>query len=287
MIKAQIVLDSISHHGIRLTTMALEYPRYIHAELMTHRQFSRNASSSRAVPVAKMIEKAKKEMVIPTYWGKNQKGMQADQQLDHGLRIEATRVWVMQAESAIKAAEDLANLGVHKQIANRVLEPFTTITVLVTGTKDAYSNFFALRNHKDAQPEIKGLAEAMLGIYSSNVPQKLTVGDWHLPYITYEDTQALNDLDYGSMLEIMLKVSAARCARVSYLTHDKKSPDMSQDLDLYAKLVGGNPIHASPLEHQAEVMADPKYKSANFTGWKQYRQTLPNQYITNYFGDQK
>jgi hypothetical protein len=283
MIKAQIVLDSIGHHGIRLTTMALEYPRYIHAELMTHRQFSRNASSSRAIPVSKMIEKAKSEMVIPDYWGKNQKGMQASEQLDHGLRIEATRVWVAQAESAIKAAADLSNLGVHKQIANRVLEPFTTITVLVTGTKDAYSNFFALRNHKDAQPEIKGLAEVMLNAYKASIPGILSVGDWHMPYITLEDTQSLVDLDYGSLLEILLKVSAARCARVSYLTHDKKSPDMVQDLDLYAKLVGGKPIHASPLEHQAELMSSASYQSANFKGWKQYRQTMPNQYITDYF----
>jgi thymidylate synthase ThyX len=234
-----------------------------------------------------MIERAKKEMVIPTYWGKNQKGMQAEEQLDHGLRVEATRIWVAQAESAIKAAEDLASLGVHKQIANRVLEPFTTITVLVTGTKDAYSNFFALRNHKDAQPEIKGLAEAMLKSYTESHPHVLMVGDWHLPYVTVMDRECFQDLDYGHMLEMLLKLSAARCARVSYLTHNKSNPDIMQDLDLYAKLVGSSPGHFSPLEHQAEAMASAEYRSANFKGWKQYRQTMPTQYITNYFEDQK
>jgi len=283
MIKAEVVLDSVSEAGVRLTTMALEYPRMVHAEFMTHRMFSKNASSSRAIPIMKMIEKIEKEPAQPVYWGKNQKGMQANEELGPEEKEKALGLWFAGAQKAIEIAKDLASLGVHKQIANRVLEPYSFITVLVTGTKEAYSNFFTLRRHKDAQPEIKALADKMYLAYKSSKPKKLEAGFWHLPYVTEEDLKSVELLDYYQSTDILCKISTARCARVSYLTHDNKKPDIGQDMDLYAKLVGSVPLHASPAEHVAQSVVSKSYQSGNFNGWLQYRKTLSEEYAIDYF----
>jgi thymidylate synthase ThyX len=324
-IEAKVIADSIGPKTRRLTTFQLRYPRFIHAEFMTHRQFSRNASSSRAIPVEKQIEMLLKETAMPIHWGKNQRGMQADTENDAMVHVPALTVeygdergedahkyrkttWPVSAESAWLEARDRAveiargfvEAGYHKQVVNRILEPFAHISVVVTSTQ--YDNFFSLRRHPDAQPEIKALADAMYVAMEGSTPQQLQAGQWHLPYIREEDRYVLRTMDVSPLVErglmpddgaseedILVRASVARCARVSYLTHDGKTPSMEADLDLYDRLVGMVPLHASPAEHQATPDV-PIWNSAGLAdwqslhlhgnlqgGWIQYRKTLPNE----------
>jgi thymidylate synthase ThyX len=266
VISAKVIEDSVGPNGVRITTLQLCYPRFIHAEFMTHRVFSRNASSSRAIPVAKMLEMVRNEPAMPIHWGKNQPGMQANERLIGEQLEDANCLWLLAATNAARVAESMNALGLHKQVANRILEPFQHIHVIVTATE--WENFFALRDHRDAQPEIRELAIQMKLAFAGSTPSRLDVGQWHLPYVTAEErkTCAISD---------MLKCSAARCARVSYLTHDGKKPDLIKDIDLYERLVGSEPIHASPVEHQAMTQSRTVVaRSGNFDGWTQYRKLI-------------
>lgn len=264
MIKASVIADSVHPEtGTRITTFELVYPRFIHSEFMTHRVFNRNASSSRAIPTAKFIEQVRNEPVMPSHWGKNQKGMQAFEELSEDQRSDAIFIWEQAASSVATYAEMLRRGQVHKQIVNRILEPFTHIRVVVTST--SWANFYGLRDHKDAQPEIRELAQAMRKAHEESVPSKLIQGHWHLPYITANDRFAAYDFckhnritrDEPSGAEVyglLLKVSAARCARASYNNFEGRPSTIEEDLGLFAKLVEDQPIHASPTEHQATPM---------------------------------
>ena len=270
-ISAKIIEDSIAGNGVRLTTLQLKYPRLIHSEFMTHRVFSRNASSSRAIPVAKMIEQVRTDPAMPIHWGSNQPGMQARVELEGNDRLRAIARWQLAAEAAASHAEVMMELGLHKQVANRILEPFQWIHVIVTATE--WDNFFSLRAHPDAQPEIHALAEAMKQAFADSRPMPLEEGEWHLPYVTrLERATHLHDVD------LLMKLSAARCARVSYLTHDGQAPDIEKDLALYERLVGSVPLHASPVEHQATPLPAADMWSGNFRGWLQYRKLVESSF---------
>lgn len=269
MIEAQIVLDSIAPSGNRLTTFQLRYPRFIHSELMTHRQFSRNASSSRAIPFKRLVQDVLDAPAMPLVYLKNKRGMQGGIELNRG---DLDREWLRARDEAVRQARKLADAKVHKQIVNRLLEPFSHITVLVSST--TYDNFFALRYHSDAQPEIYELAKQMHGLYLSSEPQQLDVGQWHIPYVTANEVKEIG-------IENALKCSVARCARVSYLTHDKKQPLLEDDLKLYSRLIESTPMHASPAEHQGKAWSAPQ-QCGNFTGFMQYRKTLPNECTTQF-----
>lgn len=261
-IEAKIICDSQAFTaGARLTTFVLKYPRFIHAEFMTHRMFSRNASSSRAIPVEKMIAAIEQDPAMPVYWGKNQKGMQADQELT-SAQIEAVKSeWLFARNNALNTARTMLALGLHKQITNRVLEPWQHITVVCSAT--TYKNFFKLRCHPDAQPEIAELARKMRDLYNSAEPKETK---FHLPFITEEEL-----LEYD--VETLMKCSVARCARVSYLNHDGTKPDVQKDIILHDRLCANDPGHFSPFEHVAEAYpyADRKKFNKNFEGWVQYR----------------
>lgn len=305
-IQAQIIADSISKAGHRLTTFQLRYPRFIHAELMTHRVFSRNASSSRAIPVRKMIDDIRQDPAMPVFWGSNKPGMQADDELTgEDLHVVQTH-WLNGMNTAIGYAEALIGRGLHKQIANRILEPWAHINVIVTATD--WNNFYTLRRDKHAQPEIKALADLMYEVQEASQPTLLGHGHWHLPYIVHNDD--LNDVDEVKNLitmngvlrvvpmpeqinEYLIKISVARCARVSYLTHEGKASTIPEDLALYDRLLGSQPLHASPAEHQAtpdRLIRTPFANSSphwerpnlhgNFTGWCQYRKMLPGEYVS-------
>lgn len=283
MIKAEIVCDSIAPSGARLTTFVLTYPRFIHSEFMTHRMFSRNASSSRAIPVKKSIQMVRDNPVIPLAFTKNQKGMQGGEALDKEAHDKAVAAWLEGRDRAVEIAEKLADLEVHKQYANRILEPYSHITVVVTATD--WDNFFALRCHSAAQPEICLLATLMWEAYSLGIPMPLSSGQWHLPFVKNVELEALEwqgDLEKLVTIEELTKRSVARCARVSYLNHDGTNPTPEQDLQLYDRLVGSSPIHASPAEHQAMAIGDINIKSGNFRGWIQYRKTLPNENVEKF-----
>jgi len=302
-IDAKLVADSISPQGIRLVTMQLRYPRFIHAEFMTHRQFSRNASSSRAIPVSKLIMEAQRDPAVPIHWGKNQPGMQAHEQLNDAAREMAKQTWLAARDQAVETATAMAELGAHKQLVNRILEPFTHISVVVTATE--WSNFFALRLHRDAEPHIRLLAAAIKDEFDAGVPNELRPGEWHLPYVREDDHDKVwsadpvlieysNSTRQATILPTLIKLSVARCARVSYLTHDGENPKILDDLKLYDRLVGSTPLHASPAEHQATpdkcnspgtygyVVRGEWEKPrlhGNLRGWIQYRKTLPNECI--------
>ena len=186
MIKATVIADSVHHvTGTRITTFELVYPRFIHSEFMTHRVFNRNASSSRAIPTSKFIEQVRNEPVMPSHWGKNQKGMQAFEELSPMEIKDAEFIWENAASAAAVYAEQLRRGQVHKQIVNRILEPFTHIRVVVTST--SWANFYGLRDHEDAQPEIRELAQAMRKAHNESTPRALPQGEWHLPYIAHID----------------------------------------------------------------------------------------------------
>ena len=272
MYEAKVILDSVSPAGVRITTMQLRYWRGTHAEFMTHRVFSRNASSSRAIPVAKMLEQVRNNPAMPLHWGKNQPGMQAREELSGIALSDARLTWLAAAEDATKWAEEMVRLGVHKQVANRLLEPFQYISVIVTATE--WDNFFALRDHPDAQPEIQHLARLMRQAMDASTPQKLDYGQWHLPYVSQEEQREIGTTN-------AIKCSVARCARVSYLTHDGQQPNVEKDIELHDKLVVSDPRHASPAEHQAQPLwdafdmgADTSLFCRNFRGWRQYRALL-------------
>lgn len=285
-----------------IITYLLRYPRFIHAEVMTHRLFSRNASSSRAIPVKRMIEDVLRDPAMPIHWGKNQRGMQADGEHDAAVHLQdgdyvatAKQAWLFARDRAVEVAQAFDAAGYHKQVVNRLIEPFTHINVVVTATN--YANFFWLRRHPDAQPEIKALADAMWDALQASTPRVLQPGEWHMPFVTDEDRDRV-ELVYGgngNVLEIpvgvadLIKVSVARAARTSYLTHDGRVPDFDEDVALYDRLVGSAPLHASPAEHQARA-DEPLFTSPNTTawenahlagnfdpGWVQYRKTLPGE----------
>ena len=261
-ITAKIIADSITEDGNRLTTMQLMYPRFIHSEFMTHRVFSRNASSSRAIPVTKMVESILKDPAMPIHWGKNQPGMQADEELDESYREECRIQWLQAMDDACLHASVLDHLGAHKQIANRLLEPFQHIHVVVTSTE--WDNFFALRDHPMAQPEFQELARKMHELYETNTPKLIAFGGWHLPYTQESD---------GLLLHRKIVKSAACCARVSYTNHEGKETTEEEDSKLYLRLIMADPPHMSPVEHQAMAVPGDKFY-ANFRGWRQHRWEL-------------
>ena len=295
-ITAKVICDSFNNqNNIRITTMELEYPRFIHSEFMTHRVFSRNASSSRAIPVAKVIRAVIDNPAMPIHWGKNQSGMQAHEELDDSHKKSAERLWLDARDCAVQLAKEMSEVGAHKQIVNRILEPFTHIRVIVTATN--FANFFALRDHEDAQPEIRELARVMKAAMETSTPKSLGLGEWHLPYLDDEDLANINNHMAESSITrhepnkwdvcmMACAVSAARCARVSYLTHDGERPTLQKDLELYRHLVNANPPHMSPCEHQATPDIHDAYEGwlrlalqANFSGWVQFRHLIKDESV--------
>ena len=251
MISARVVADSVCD-GARLTTMELVYPRFIHSELMTHRKFSRNSASSRAIPVKRMLEMIEADPAQPIEWGKNQSGMQAREVVGDHVAAMAEHVWMEACADAVRHARRMMDLGIHKQIVNRLVEPFMHMQTLVSSTE--WENWWSLRTHPDAQPEIRILAYATRSAYRASTPDELSAGQWHTPYV--EGDQSLE----------ARWASAMRCARVSYGRHGARGA-VEQDEVEKAKAMAVS-RHMSPFEH----VATPRAGSwANFDGWRQMR----------------
>ena len=276
-------------HYENLWTFELTYPRYIHSEFMTHRVMSRNASSSRAIPVSKVIQQVVSNPVIPPKIYMNKAGMVGDVEAG-ATDAEAFRdLWIYAATNAVKTAECMAELGIHKQHINRILEPFQFIHVIVTATE--WDNFFKLRLAPDAQPEMQDLANAIYNEMHKFKDKEFGYithydGDCSLcsvlnsdstlitvPYITADDCELLGD-DYDFIT--IMKISAARCARVSYNNHDGSKPDIRKDLELFERLYKGG--HMSPLEHTCLRNID-YVQSANLMGWESLRYLLENKKV--------
>lgn len=287
---AKVIADSIATSG-RIITLQLHYPRFIHAEFMTHRMFSRNASSSRAIPTASVLDTVVANPALPVHWGKNQKGMQAEVELSAEDQERAKAEWLAAIDSAVNHSRNLGFIGCHKQIANRVTEFGQHINVVVTATE--WANFFKLRNHQDAQPEIQLLAQLMLEAIENSDPMQIKEGEWHVPYVSRERREDgtiryFTELDEDLEVNHALRISASACAQVSYRKNDLS---LDKAKDIWDRLIFSEPRHASPIEHQAtpapnafsvfswpqgvtHIDRDSVLWSGNFRGWIQARQLI-------------
>jgi thymidylate synthase ThyX len=282
---AKIILDSISEQGHRLTTMEVVMHRFVLAEMNTHRVFSRNSASSRAIPYQKIRNRVVDDLAWPVKWGAEQRGMQSGDSIDDKtLLTNIIGAWRTARESAVFCTDLLHEFGLHKSLINRLLEPFMWHTAIITATE--WDNFFWQRCHPDAQPEMKAVADEMQRAYYTSTPKKLAHGEWHLPYIKHEDRTELDNVyasnnSYMDKIAIMKRVSTARCARVSYLTHDGTRA-ISEDIALFNRLKGSG--HWSPFEHVATPMKETVYRdvTGNFHGWKQFRKEFNGENRTNF-----
>lgn len=271
MYAVDVLADSIAEHGVRVTTMEITFPRFILAEFNTHRMLSRNSASSRAIPTEKLLSDVINHPFRPVF-NQRVKGMGVGDKLTGQTQRDARYVWEKARLDAIGSAQELLKIGVDKSRANRLLEPFMWHTVIVTATE--WTNFFALRNHEAAQPEIRNIASMMELAYFDSTPILREYGRWgHLPFVTDEERQTYA----GSRCALL---SASRCARVSYDRQHEKEP-IERTLERAAALIESS--HLSPFEHPAYPVApsfvgdEPTY-IGNFKGWFQYRKTLPNEH---------
>lgn len=258
-ISAEVIQASVGPNGIPIYTLRLVYPRFIHSEFMTHRLFSRNAASSRAIPIKKMVEQVENDPAKPVHWGINQPGMQAENILSPEEAIDAEKWWEF---VGLAVAEDVRSCQypLHKQVLNRLLEPWQWMVVIVTATD--WNNFFHLRCHKDAQPEIKVLAELVKKAIEESVPFQLDAGEYHVPFVErVREEDGLKYLlppdDEGYQFYCTpadaVKVSASVCAQTSFRAMDYS---LDKALAIYDRLVESKPVHASPFEHQAIALSD-------------------------------
>lgn len=310
-IEAHLAADSVTPSGCRLTTWVLKYPRCIHSEVLTHRAFSRNSASSRAIPVSRMIQRVVDEPFIPHWWGKSQPGMQASEEVDEATQVQARALW-LQARDRVLAlvrgepdSPGLEALHLHKQVINRLLEPWMHIEVVLSATE--WHNWFLLRDDLAAEPHIRELAHAMRELYRASTPsvhealphgctlsaeevlqasgEKDWAAYWHLPFARLGTETTLPHSAQlaggpGSPFQVGLlgaiKEAVAHCAWVSYLNEWRVGYTQEDVERVYAQLLSAQPVHASPAEHVA-VACDGPHRHGNFTGWCQWRKFLPNE----------
>lgn len=285
---ARIILDSVGPNGARLTTFELRYPRFVHAELMTHRMLSRNSASSRAIPTAKLLDQVEKYPANPVWWGRNESGMQAREELEGGPLDTAQYEWRHARDEAVISTRNMLDAGLHKQISNRIVEPWMFITVLVTATE--FSNMRGLRVDPDAQPELHWVMREAFMAYDASTPQVLKSGSWHLPLVTGYDEDDLRDVDFSASQ--LRAISVGRCARVSFTTHEgKRDPQADIALAMDRLLPSG---HMSPFEHVARALTEREWEAyaitaarnwinrrvpmGNLWGWAQWRKDLTDEH---------
>lgn len=320
-ISAKVIADSIAKNGKRITTFELEYNRFIHSEMMTHGALVKNSSSSRAIPIDKMIEQIENNPSTPVYWGKTQSGMQAKEELTDEALDKVKQKFNNAKRISIGYAKDLCKLGLHKQIANRVTEPFQMIKVVCTATD--FDNFFNLRIHPDAQPEILMLAYLMYKAMQQSTPILLNQGEWHLPYVERERNNGTleyfiyEEIEIGYFgkkyipLEQAVKISSSCTAQTSYRKNDASVEKADKIHDM---LIKADVLHASPFAHLAtpiefdltnhvltnlpfepetweqgitHVTKDGVLCSGNLQGWIQYRHLIPNNTCWNFDFDER
>jgi hypothetical protein len=284
----KVLADSISPDGVRLTTLQCRYPRFIHSEMLRHRVFSHSVASSRAIPTEKQIERVRENPFVPETFNKRVKGMGVGEALDPEAQQDARDAWLWAADHAAMIAEKLNAIGIDKSRANRLLEPFIWVDDIITATE--WDNFFALRDHPAAQPEFQILAQIMRAALKTSEPRHVGYDSWHLPYV--KDEEVKEDLVkanydeqpwvFDSVMDVWKRVSASRCARVSFDTHEQIEP-IHRSLERADMLI--NSGHLSPFEHVARPMGIPalghlKPAAAfmgNFRGWVQFRKEFPNE----------
>lgn len=262
-----------------VATLEVVCHRFVLAEFNTHRDFSRNSASSRAIPFKKQLEKVMTDPAIPLSFPAEQRGMQGGDELPERDRIAAEQMWRVARNQAAASASALADLGVHKSVVNRLLEPFMWHTIVVTSNR--WENFFKQRCSPLAQPEIRAAAEAMRAALEASEPEVLDEGWWHRPYMD-EDTvmEITAEHPQDVAIEYCNSVSAMRCARVSYLTQNGVR-DWREDLDGFRRLVAADPPHWSPLEHVCRPKHGDEYMMqslGNLPGWIQLRHIVSGEW---------
>lgn len=281
-ISARILADSMNVvTGNRLTTFQVRVPKWLLAEINTHRALSRNFASSRAIPAKIIRKQILEDPFIPVYFGANQKGMQSKEELSGWKLNSSLYLWRLSRYPACFAHWIGEKLGLHKQIINRILEPWMWADGIISATE--WNNFFALRNHSDAQPEFRELARQMQKLYESSNYELLEPGEWHLPFIdedTKERQKNYNDC-YETVSRSLRMISSARCARVSFLLRDGKVSDLDSDIKLCERLIGSFPGHWSPLEHPAQAL-EKSERCGNYIGFKQMRKFYPLEHGGDY-----
>lgn len=292
-ITAKILADSINSKGNRITTFEVEFHRFVLAEFNTHRMISKNFASSRAITVKRSLELIKENTAFPVHWGKNESGMSAREECSTMLSADSefsgyTREewWSEARDMAILHANEFDKKGYHKQIVNRLVENFSYVKGVVTATE--YANFFWLRDHEAAQPEIAELAKKMRQEYDNSTPVLLNDGEWHVPYYNDGVWKQSDDMSLSNAL----KLSSSCCAQVSYR---RLNESLEKATELYDRLLGDDRKHASPFEHQATPISknnryemwEPgvthmdawgNYWSGNLQGYVQHRQLIPENY---------
>lgn len=291
---AKMVLDSITEFDDRIATMEVTYPRFIHAEIMTHRDRARNAASSRAIPWKKMLANVTEKPVVPIQWGEEKSGMVTGQPIPDTLAEHAQRLWLQGRDYMSQLADRIHNIGldyvntydlplvgneqlkeikIHKSLPNRLVEPWMWITVIMTATD--WKNLFRLRVDPDAEIHFQKIAGMMKKELEESTPRVIPFGGWHLPYVSRLEQEEFVEMT-GLPIGDLRKVSTARCARVSYLTHEG-TRDVRKDLELFDRLCKGSGFgHWSPHEHVA-TPATSDVRSGPYRGWIQYRKFFKNE----------
>lgn len=247
-----VEVDSIEYVGeeeVFDISVSSDYHNFLANGITVHNCFSRNASSSRAVPVERTIQNILNDPWVPSDVYKNCRGMQGKELMSDDEYDSFCKHWDDAKLQAIEVAHKMIKEGFHKQHINRILEPFTKIKVIVTATE--WDNFFKLRLSPDADPEIQHLAKAIkmaMDAVSNAYIYINAHGGRTLPYVSFDEMDAVDDL------RILTLISAARCARVSYLNHDGSKPDILKDLALAKRLIDSG--HMTPFEHQCRYSFD-------------------------------
>lgn len=320
---AEVVLDSITPYGpeTRLTSMYVVFPKMILGERNRHRAFSLSDRSLRAVPPEKLIAEVRDDPAMPAKFRRRAKGMGGGEELEGHALSMAFLAWREGTAGAMQMAERLNEIGLSKEIVNRPLDPHVRMHSLMTATRDGWLNFFGLRLDAGADPTIQVLAQRCFDAYKASSPQLLQPGEWHLPFIDNETLQDImqqwvnkQEWTIGTTVDeakkrivtefwtdrtrdIAIKVSAARCAHLSYNDLGTgKRMTVERALAIYDKLVTARPIHASPCEHQATpdewdvdrtytgmVISDGEWRHpeqhGNLFGWRQFRKMIPGEAV--------
>lgn len=259
--------------GKEVITFELEFWRGILAEFNTHNALSKNSSSSRAIPVVKMLEQVRSHPAMPVRFGAANKGMQdagehndlvivSDELAESWGGLYPKHAWEYAANQAADLAQAFHEAGYAKQVCNRLIEPFQAMKVVMTATE--LENFIWLRDHSAADPSIEALAKAIKLAKSDSKAVELNPGEWHTPYYNKgfwkpsgwsksreKDGGALRD-ELGHTLEDALAISASCCAQVSFRSLDdtiEKAESVVEKLNLKGEQPD-EPVHASPTEHQ-------------------------------------
>jgi len=267
---ATAAVTSVTFRGNEPTydlTIAGEFPNFFANDIVVHN--SRNTASSRAIPVATRCNAIEEMPFIPSAFGKNQKGMSASQDLDEASSIEAEQIWREALADALRHARRLEKLGAHKQLANRITEPFAWVTQIISATE--WDNYFALRDHAAAAPEIQAAARAMKAAIEASTPTVLNEREWHIPLVTDRERELYST-------KVLIKLSVARCAAVSYEKHSS-TKTLEEEMARHDMLAACG--HMSPFEHQAFVCLNENIRGvSNFAApWQQYRKTLLNEAV--------